>query len=366
MRGASTTATSASQLLTGTRVERLPTLWLLTLCLFASPIAWGGPQGEFDRGKAVALGDAARVEALLQRMHRSLAWVPYEGTIVYLHDRDLSALRVTHRVEDGSPQESLLALTGPIRALSRHWKGVTCMLPDSKPLDVRRPMQGGIQRQAQVGFERIRRFYDARYEGGFRIAGRDTEVVALIPRDDYRYGHRFYIDRSSGLPLKIDLFREDRTPLQQVMFTDIDVHDGAWNGAIPHLRSNTVASQDNFGTATDAEGDEITSSVDEWRLQDLPPGFRVVSRTRAMVGDDNGQGETTRQLMVSDGLASLSIYIAPPLDGALHGESRLGAVNAVGERVGDFQVTVVGEVPLKTVRSILSQSIQRPDRTAGR
>ena len=61
-----------------------------------------------------------------------------------------------------------------------------------------------------------------------------------------------------------------------------------------------------------------------------------------------------------DGLASLSIYIEQ-LDAnakSLEGISRMGAMSAYGTMVGQYQVTVVGEVPGVTVRNV-GRSVKR-------
>ncbi|MCG6939778.1 MAG: MucB/RseB C-terminal domain-containing protein [Thiohalocapsa sp.] len=277
-------------------------------------------------------------QRLLERMNRALEQVEFNGTLVYLHGQDLAALRVTHRIKDGNPGESMLSLTGPVRALSRHARGVTCMLPDAAPLTVPKAHgRRGMLRKVPLDFERLSAYYDIRYLGQFRVAGRDTDVVGVLAQDGFRYGYRFYLDKASGLPLKLDLLDEDETPVQQIMFTDIAIEGQGDAGAEP---------------AGGGSPEQVPAQADagpNWLSAALPPGFHVVSE-ESLRRDD---GASIHQLVLSDGLASFSIYLEPPLDGALQGESRLGAVSAAGGRVGEQQVTVVGEVPPATVRMVL-------------
>ncbi len=59
-------------------------------------------------------------------------------------------------------------------------------------------------------------------------------------------------------------------------------------------------------------------------------------------------------LVYSDGLASVSVFIKKN-DGAvkpLQGVSSMGAVNAYGNSVDDYSITVVGEVPIITVQAM--------------
>jgi sigma-E factor negative regulatory protein RseB len=59
-------------------------------------------------------------------------------------------------------------------------------------------------------------------------------------------------------------------------------------------------------------------------------------------------------LVYSDGLAMVSVFVEALVDGeeVLQGYSSRGAVNAFSRVAGDHQITVVGEVPLTTVRRI--------------
>ncbi|HET7371200.1 MAG TPA: MucB/RseB C-terminal domain-containing protein, partial [Gammaproteobacteria bacterium] len=61
----------------------------------------------------------------------------------------------------------------------------------------------------------------------------------------------------------------------------------------------------------------------------------------------------------SDGLASLSVFAAPYKAGkdVLHGVSQRGSVNAFGRVLDGYQVTVVGDVPAKTVEMV-GKSVQ--------
>jgi sigma-E factor negative regulatory protein RseB len=280
---------------------------------------------------------AADPESILERMNRALAEVQFEGTLVYLHGRDLSALRVSHRVEDGSAGESLLSLTGPVRALSRHAHGVTCMLPDSAPLTVPRGgSEAGVLGQAAMDADELARHYVLKRLGAFRIAGRDTDVVGIIAKDQYRYGYRFYVDQASGLPLKVDLLDSANEPIQQIMFTDIAI-DASAAPAAPRQNAKSPP-----------PSSPVLASGG-WQPTRMPPGFGVVSEDTFARND----GGTVRQLVASDGLASFSIYIEPPTAGALQGQSSLGAVSAAGGRVSGHQVTVVGEVPPATVGMVL-------------
>ena len=60
-------------------------------------------------------------------------------------------------------------------------------------------------------------------------------------------------------------------------------------------------------------------------------------------------------LVYTDGLAAVSVFVEKRGEDSkpfMLGPSRMGAVNALGSRVDDYQVTTVGEVPAETIALI--------------
>ena len=63
-------------------------------------------------------------------------------------------------------------------------------------------------------------------------------------------------------------------------------------------------------------------------------------------------------LVYSDGMASVSVFVEKrvPDNMALKGISKMGAVNAFGQPANGHHITVIGEVPVETVR-LIGQSV---------
>ena len=289
-------------------------------------------------------------QALLDRMAKAQRSVEYEGTLVYLHGRHLATLRIAHRIDNGVSMESLLALSGPIRAVARNDRGVTCMLSDAKAFSLPRGQRGGnVLRAGPIEFDHIRQNYLLHVLGQSRVAGRDTDVVGIVPRDDYRYGYRYYIDRETGLPLKVDLMNDAGEPIEQVMFTSVDTFpdDARQLGPASTPTEPPGAVGDKPAIATQDSG---------WKPTKMPPGFDVVTSRR------EGAME---HLVIGDGIASVSIYVEPAVasdGGRLVGAARMGAITAIGGRIDGHHATVVGEVPERTAQLLLDGLT--PPRTA--
>jgi sigma-E factor negative regulatory protein RseB len=93
-----------------------------------------------------------------------------------------------------------------------------------------------------------------------------------------------------------------------------------------------------------------------WRL--LPPaGFKPVYAVRRPMKDG-----PALQAVFSDGLASLSVFIEPAAAaGGRESSPSAGPINAFARQVGDATVTVVGEIPFSTARSV-AQAAERVGR----
>lgn len=291
----------------------------------------------------------------LERMVSALRSLSYEGTLVYLRDNHLEALRVLHRVEDdGRAHEQILTLNGPVRSLVRDHDQVTCELPNTLPISARRSgLASDILRSRLIDPEAISPHYLVHPLGSARVAGRPTQVVGIIPRDDLRYGYRFYLDEESGLPLKSDLMGEGPEPIEQIMFTSLNLLPGSTSIASAGAASPapaSMASEPTAGAEPPGPTEQPAASQDSpWRFASLPDGFQVVMNDRWR----EASGSLVEHIVVSDGLASVSVYVEGNTEEGLSGATRMGAIHALGRRVAGHQVTVVGEVPAKTIETTL-------------
>ncbi|WP_242467444.1 MucB/RseB C-terminal domain-containing protein [Thiocapsa imhoffii] len=274
---------------------------------------------------------------LLERMSEALRTLNYEGVLVYSHDNQLESLHLVHRIEAGQVRERLMALNGPMRAVTREQDQVQCELPDGKPLSVKRPTAAtGLLNTDGISPALILDHYRIELQGVARVAGREAEVVGIIPRDRLRYGYRFFIDREWFLPLKSDLIDQDGQSLEQLMFTSIVVDPAAQ--AIP------IPEEDGL------RGAPATETQGRWRFEDRPTGFQLVRQSIM----DHPSGEPVEHFLFTDRLSAYSIYIEPDTRDGLTGLTHIGAVHAAGRQVDGYQVTAVGEVPSATVESAVS------------
>lgn len=294
-------------------------------------------------GLVHAASDTPALWALLERMTRALAEREYEGTLIYLRGSHLGTVRVAHRLAAGQWRDSLLALSGPPRLITRDEQEVSCVFTDEIPLRVERPLlpvlEPTLDRQA------LATHYLLRSAAVARVSGRETEGIALLARDRFRYSYRFAVDRLTAVPLKVEVLDGDREPIGQALFAEVEVFAAA--AAPPVAASPRRAALD--------------PATSRWRVVDPPPGFalRVYDRR------ENAPEGAMEHFLFSDGLATVSLYIEPRADlAALNGVLRLGTVHVAASRIADHQVIAVGEVPAATVVS-LSRAVRPVAAAAG-
>ncbi len=285
----------------------------------------------------------------LERMSRALRSRSFEGTFVYLHSGQIETVRIVHEAQaDGGERERVLALNGPARQIIRNDQEITCILPDRKLVVVekRRPHLP-FPIIVPIDTARLRSYYVFRMFGHHRVAGRAAQAIAILPRDQYRYGYHLYMDEATGLPLESVVLNEHGLRVEQILFTSLEVVDH-----IPprELEPGPVAGKGFTFYRQEGGKNPGLPGTNHWVLGPVPAGFAQIMYTRRRLP---GSRNPVQHLVLSDGLASVSVYIEKPVDGkGLRGASHMGAVNAYGRMTDGYQITVVGEVPEATVRAV--------------
>lgn len=297
---------------------------------------------------------AADARDLLMRMAETMRNGAYEGTFVYQRGDRIQTLALAHGVVDGVVHERLSTLSGEPFEVIRVGERVTCVWPrQSRALVARRPEEL-LPTRSLAGFTELPQAYVAEVTGSERMAGRMADIVSIRPRDESRYGYRMWLGREDHLLLRSDLVGPDGAVLEQMVFTGVHMA-----GNLPVSRFTPDIDEGDYVRHYARSSTEGVNDVPGWRPARLPSGFEAVSHRELSMP---GGGPAVQHSVYSDGIASVSVFVEPA-DGetvALRGLSYMGAVHAFGRRLGDRQVTVVGELPAATVRGI-AESVQRGD-----
>lgn len=299
---------------------------------------------------AAIAGDDAR--ELLRRMSETMRSGTYEGTLVYQRGDDIDIMSLIHAKLDGREHERLSTLSGEPFELIRDGNELICVWPAANRSQVARRPPELLPSGPPSDLDELPSTYTAEVAGRGRTAGREARIVRIRPADRMRYGYRLWIDREQHLLLRSDLIDPDGEVVERILFTDLATPERIARGRFrPEIDEGEYAEHYNAGPG------DGTVDEPEWVAAGMPAGFRAVShRLRTMAPGE----EPVQHSVYSDGLASVSVFVESVAagSGGFEGVSYMGAVHAYALRVGDHQVTVIGEVPAETVRRI-AESIGR-------
>jgi sigma-E factor negative regulatory protein RseB len=292
----------------------------------------------------------AEAIALLNRIQHAAQTRNYVGTFVHQQGSQVQSSRVTHMVDRAGEHEKLELMDGQAREFIRHNDDVRCFIPDSKLVLIEKRARSdtfpALLTSAPLDIDR---YYRLSIEGLERIAGRNAQRLVLDARDRLRYGYRLWFDQDTYLLLKAQTINENGQSIEQVAFTDVTI-----DGAIDRSRIKPSAvSTEGWRTETNRMV-PVDLAQAGWTVTLPVAGFRKVMEVRRAFGGREDIG----QMVYSDGLAAISIFIEPaePHDTA-QGEASKGPINVVTERHGDFWLTIVGDAPVASVRDMAKQVV---------
>ncbi len=312
-------------------------LWRLA-CLAGAAVLLAGP---------AAADDEAR--RWLTQMNQAVASRTYQGEFLHLGHGPVEKLRIFHRSKDGHVLERLVSLSPHGREIVRHDGELQCFLPDERKVLVETPPDDRALLGAVPTFDPgVEENYRVEMTGRQRVIGRPSRIIEVMPRDGYRFGYRLWIDEETKMPLRTDLCDARGQMLEQVLFTSLQV-----DIVLPDAAFRPEVDASRFDWVRQAPSPPRASSPGvPWQLLQLPPGFKVsASGEQRLPGSD----QPVTHLVVSDGLASVSVFIegppAPPRQ-PTEGQGRVGSAFAYLKFTAGHQITAIGEVPPQTVEYI--------------
>jgi len=284
----------------------------------------------------------------VQRMSDAMRNLNYRGDFVYLHDNLLEGMQISHYKDIHGEKERLISLNGEAREVIRDNQNLTCIWPSSRKVIV------DVSRKNSFSpifipddIARLEKFYQMRLVGKDRVANMNAVIVHIDPRDQFRYGMKFWINEDNGLMMKSSLLDENDQVIEEVMFTSLQLFEGDNKLVIDTM----PPIDDNFTLVRYHSGDSSRTFVADnaWQLSGVPGGFWRESVLRRKIP---GSDQFVQQMVFTDGLASLSVFIEKKSELTQSGVSSMGAVNAFIRILNDHSVTAIGEVPPVTVKQV--------------
>jgi sigma-E factor negative regulatory protein RseB len=293
--------------------------------------------------QARAEEDAAQ---LYERMQHAIHNTDYEGHFVYQVGDRLDAIYVVHRMQDGRELERLVALNGTQKQVIRGAKGVACLDPHRRKIS----LLGTGARLANLPVIKsgeLQRLYRFELGDEVRVAGRAARELLIKPLDDLRYGYRISLDEQTDLPLHSIMLDSLGNIRSQSLF--VDLKTGKHITPIEHDLSALQLTESPAAGSSPSGNIPQARESSNWHFRDLPDGFHLVN----VVSPE----PAVQHFLFTDGLTSVSLYVEPVDAQSFDGFSRIGTTEVFGTRHHGMQLTVVGEVPRRTLE-LIADAIQ--------
>ncbi len=325
-------------------------IWLIP-CAVVGALALGLPQRSHG---------ADDPRDWLEKMNHALATRNYDGTFFHLTEGRVETMRIVHRVRAGRVAERLQSLDGSGREFVRNNDELTCYLPDQhtvlvEPRQDRGPFLGSLPRFGADADE----FYSIESLPATRVLGRAARVIAVNPKDQFRFGYRLWLDEKTAMPLKTQLCDSRGQVIEQILFARLEMPENIPDSDLaPSVRTEGMR-----WVRQGPANDNALTALAGYRASQLPPGFRLTVTGAQTLGEAT---VPATHLVYSDGLATVSVFVEAERDvksvtevGAsaapqppMQGLARVGSGYAFSTVIQGHQVTAVGEVPAQTVEFI--------------
>jgi len=302
-------------------------------------------------GGASGPASSAGTQGWLQRIHKAASQRNYQGTLVVSANGSLSSSRLAHYCEANQYFERIDMQDGQPRSVYRHNDQVLTVWPAAKVARIEQRDAVALFPAVLSGSEdQLLERYEMVAEGSERVAGHDATVLLLRPRDSDRFAQRLWAEQGSGLLLRADVLAADGHVLESAAFTDVMIDVKAQPETVlapmKRLDGYRVLRSSPQRTALEAEG---------WRLKAPVAGFKQISCVRQKLApdtdSDRAAADTVLQAIYTDGLTHVSVFVEPFRAEHHHpGAAAFGATHTLMQALGPYWVTVMGDVPMATLK----------------
>ncbi|OIR17205.1 sigma factor AlgU regulatory protein MucB precursor [mine drainage metagenome] len=300
-------------------------------------------------GVEAAFADPMQVDEAdwLKTMAFAAHQTNYSGVFVYQSGGRVEMSRITHVADAAGEHERLEGVDGGKRELIRDNDQVWLYTEGHKVRlaknQIKRAFPALLPEQTAI----LKENYSITPAEEDEVAGYHAHAVVFLPRDNLRYARKMWADSNSGLLLKAVVLNDRGYVIEQYSFMQLTVGnniDRKW--IVPDKSSASEVAQELHLSPLPKV--ELLDEPCGWQVDALPPGFKKILEMRRPF---RGNKEHVIQMVFSDGLAGISVFIekAPEAGNVHSGLSGQGAAHVYNRMVGDSLITVVGEVPSRTV-----------------
>jgi len=305
----------------------------------------------------------------LQTMAFAAHQTDYSGTFVYQYGGHVETSRITHITDHEGEHGRLESMDGTRREIISHNDQMWCDMGNGKVKVEQRQGRRDFPALLPEQITLLSKNYLVKPEEEVRLAGFQAHTLVFQPKDNLRYIHRMWADSASGLLLKSEVLDEHGAVIEQYSFTQLSIGgniDRTWitanqpagdfHAQDPHHTHKTYYTHDSLRDEAppfvqNASRIAASAVASGWRVDALPDGFKKIAEVRRQL---RGRDAPVIQMVFSDGLVGISVFIEKSEndENDHNGLSSQGVIQVYSKRIEDRLITVVGEVPPRTVMQV--------------
>ncbi len=304
--------------------------------------------------------EAQEIQQMLRQAQIAAQKLHYSGTFIYQQANQIRTSRITHGTDSRGEVEKLEILDGKPREYLRRNNEVACYLPEIKTIQIEKNVtQEVFPALLTNNTQALAELYTIKKAELGRVAGNTCLILKLEPKDALRYGYRLCLDKTSGLLLRAQTMNARNEVIEQIAFTQIDIGEFDKTRLKPSFQNTNEWHVENLMVQANAQSG--------WSVTFLPAGFKKTREMKRLIpislvaSGATAQGlvqaqmksHPVIQMIFSDGLSTVSVFIEPVSGNRTEGSLQQGAITIMGRRQGDYWLTVVGEVPFAAIKQVM-------------
>lgn len=323
----------------------------LLICFLIAAMSFAYAQNEVNEK-----GHEEQTRHWADRIHTGGERNDFAGTFVVASSQEISSLRTVQAYMDNKTYELVVRLDGPPLEVYKVGSELYTVYPTDKFVLLE---QSALTQVFPVllrfDHRGLENFYEIQSVGTERIADRQTDIIDIQPRDQWRFRFKVWLDQSSGVLLKGQVFDQSGLLLIQITFSDVQI--GLQSGDLQKLKdyAETLRQQGYQFQELDTDSTDIADKG-PWLSVEPVPGFKPIHHVQKSMP---GKLSEFDQWVFTDGMVSVSVFIEPIGDGDRVQKEPIqsvdGTIHSLSILKNQHRVTLVGEVPFETLQEFAKQ-----------
>jgi len=285
---------------------------------------------------------------MLQKAAIAAHALSYEGIFVCQSGQQSKSVQIKHLFNGQFEFTRNVLLDGSPREVLSQGGDLVIYNPKNEKIVIeKRRGQNMFPAILPTKLDAIKASYTLRVGETDRVADRQAQMLILDPKDNIRYGYKFWVDIEYGLLLKSTMFNSENEMLDSITFNQL----GLMNKVDLDWFKPKIDTKKSYVIEDEVSATPDNSVSPHWQLKGLPAGYVKVDQ---MIRKGHGKSLPVTHVVFSDGLASVSLFIEPIAKGVKPrlGRGVVGNTSFYSSVAGYLQLTALGEVPEATVTQI--------------